>query len=225
MSITLSELRTQCRQRADMESSDFVSDSELTSYINASIAELHDLMVQSYGADYFVSTHTFTTVPNTDSYALPADMYKLMGVDIQISGNDYASLHMFNFNERNRYKGSTVRSILGAPDLRYRVVGSNILFSPAPDSAKIVKLWYVPVATKLAADSDVYNDLNQYAEYVVVDVAMKMMQKEESDVTVLMAEKQLLTKRFTEASQNRDAGESESVSDIHAEDEDYFFRR
>jgi len=225
MSITLAQLQTQCRERADMTDSTFVSDSELTSYINASIAELHDLMVQSYGADYFVSTSTFTTVANTDSYALPSDMYKLMGVDIQISGNDYASLHKFNFNERNRYKGSTVRSILGAPDLRYRVIGGNIVFSPAPDSAKVVKLWYTPVATKLVATSDVYNDLNQYAEYVVVDVAMKMMQKEESDVQVLMAEKQLLIKRLTEASQNRDTGESESVSDIHAEDEDYFFRR
>ena len=49
MSITLAELRTQARNRADMESSEFVTDTELTDYINSSIAELHDILIQSYG--------------------------------------------------------------------------------------------------------------------------------------------------------------------------------
>lgn len=224
MSITLLELRTQSRQRADMENSEFVSDSELTNYINSSIAELHDIMVQAYGSDYYVSTDTFNTANGDESYDLPADLYKIMGVDISINGDDFISIKRFNFNERNRFTDNTAWNLAGIPSIRYRLLGNQIVFSPVPDSANSVKLWYVPVATKLVDDADELDDLNQFSEYVIVDAAIKMMQKEESDVSVLMAEKQMLTKRITEAANNRDAGEPESISDIFAEIDDYYFR-
>jgi hypothetical protein len=76
----------------------------------------------------------------------------------------------------------------------------------------------------LSADSDVLNDVNQYVEYVIVDAAIKMMQKEESDVSVLMLQKQALTKRIQEAAQNRDAGEPESVSDIYADNNEWWYK-
>jgi hypothetical protein len=87
MSVTLLQLKDRSRQRADMENSEFVTDAELTIYINGSIAELHDLLVASYGSDYFLSSTTFSTVAGTESYSLPADFYKLMGVDVQVSGS------------------------------------------------------------------------------------------------------------------------------------------
>ena len=72
MTITLAELRTQSRQRADMENSNFISDTELTSYINNSIAELHDIMAEAYGSEYFVTTTTFSVTSGDDTYSLPA---------------------------------------------------------------------------------------------------------------------------------------------------------
>ena len=84
-SITESSLVTRVRQRADMESNNFVSDIEVQTYINGSIAELHDLLIQVYGQDYYVSSNTFTTTAGTDTYALStsagADFYKLRGMD------------------------------------------------------------------------------------------------------------------------------------------------
>lgn len=221
MSITLLQLKTQARQRADMERSQFVSDSELTAYINASIAELHDILIQSYGTDYFVLPYTFSTVAGTADYALPASFYKLHGVDAKISTSDYISIQRFNFNERNRFDIPVVWNLSGIPLARYRLVGNNINFSPVPDQSVDIRLWYSPVATKLVSDSDTLSDLNQYAEYVIVDAAIKMLQKEESDVTVLMAQKQMLIQRITVASQNRDVGQPETISDVYAEDDWY----
>lgn len=223
MSITLLQLRTQARQRADMENSEFVSDSELNNYINASIAELHDILIQSYGSDYYVKSSTFNTAAGTASYALPSDFYKLQGVEAKVSGNSYITLKKFNFNERNRYETAIVWNLAGIPLARYRIIGSNMQFSPTPDQIVEIKLWYTPVATKLSADGDTLDDVNQFAEYVITDAAIKMMQKEESDVTILMAQKQALLQRITYASQNRDAGEPESVQDITAEDDWYYF--
>ena len=84
-SVTLLELRNRSRQRADMVNSKFVTDAELNTYINASYAELYDLLIASRGENYFVLSYNFTTSINQDTYALPADFYKLMGVDFVTS--------------------------------------------------------------------------------------------------------------------------------------------
>jgi hypothetical protein len=60
--ITEAKLVARVRQRADMESNDFVSDSEVQTYINAGISELHDILIQTYGQDYYCSSATFNTV-------------------------------------------------------------------------------------------------------------------------------------------------------------------
>lgn len=224
MTITLADLRTQSRQRSDMENSKFVSDTELTSYINSSIAELHDIMIQSYGNDYFVIPFTFNTTIGQSTYALPDGFYKLHGVDVKLNGQNFTTVKKFNFNERNRFNETVLWNVLGIPSIRYRIIGNNIVFSPIPDTDVEVQLWYTPVATKLVADADVLDDLNQYAEYVITDAAIKMMQKEESDVTVLAAQKTALLQRITYASQNRDAGEPESVQDVYNENEELAYR-
>jgi hypothetical protein len=222
MTVTLLQLRTRSRQRADMENSDFITDAELNAYINASVAELHDLLVAAYGEDYFLADpHSITTVADTTDYNLPSDFYKLKGVDCRINNSQWFSLRPFNFNERNSNQDFRW-AINNGPAIRYRVMGSKIKLSPAPDAAHTIKLWYVPTATTLSADADTLNDINNFSEYVIVDAAIKMLQKEDSDVSVLMMQKQALQRRLEVMSNNRDAGQPEAVSDIYAEDNNFW---
>lgn len=225
MAITLAEIRVQARQRADMQNSNFVSDSEANNYINNSIAELHDILCEAYGSEYFVVSTEFAITTGTASYALPADFYEVKGVDIKMQPSQvYQNVKRFNFNERNRYTDLVVWDLAGLTNVRYRVVGNSLMFNPTPSQDATVRLWYVPVATKLVQDTDSLDDQNAYAEYVIVDCAIKMMQKEESDVRVLMAQKQALEKRIRDKSQNRDAAEAPTISDVTAENDDYRFR-
>lgn len=224
MTITLAEMRLQSRQRADMEKSKLVKDSELTSYINNSIAELHDILCEAYSADYNVQSYEFSVTSGTNSYALPTDFYILKGVDIKIDNQDWITVKPFNFNERNRYSELGVWDLAGVTNVRYRMIGSNIVFNPTPDRNVTVKLWYVPVATKLVNDSDTLDDLNAFSEYVIVDAAIKMLQKEESDVSILAAQKQALEQRIRDRAQIRDAGSPSSITDIYAEGDDYYWR-
>lgn len=221
--ITLAQIKERSRQRSNMEESNFVEDAELTSYINSSIAELHDLLVATYGPDYFVDTNLFSTQADVADYSLPTNFYKLKGVDVSVSGDDYFSLRPFNFNERNKNQEGTW-GVLGAPSLRYRLVGSKVRLSPTPDAAHSIKLWYVPKAVELVADTDTYTDINGYIEYVIVDVAIKMLQKEESDVSILLSQKDRLQRRIETMAQNRDAEQPESISDIYAENDEYWTR-
>lgn len=223
MSVTLSELMEHSRSRADMEVSGFVDDAELISYINHSIAELHDILIQTYGADYKVKKVSFSLTNQQDTYDLSTictddDFYKLLGIDAKLNYSDWTTLSPFNFNERNRFQHFSVSTYLGITNFRYRLSGNNLLFAPIPDSAIPIRVWYIPEAPKLVNLTDTLDDLNAYDEYIIVDVAIKMLQKEESDTSVLLEQKKALKRRIEEAAQNRDAGKSESVSDIYAED-------
>lgn len=216
--ITLVDLRLAARRRSDMEKSNFVGDGELTSYINHSIAELYDILCEAYGSEYYVQSEEGSTTADEDSYDLPDDFYELKGVDLKINAGEWTTIKRFNFNERNRAQNNG--SWDGISQIRYRIIGGQIKFSPIPDAATEYRIWYVPLPTQLAADDDTLDDLNAYSEYVIVDAAIKMLQKEESDVSVLMMQKQQLEKRIRDKSQNRDAAVASTISDVGMEYDD-----
>lgn len=216
--VTLSSLRSQVRQRADMVNSTFVSDAEVNQYINNSVAELYDILIQKFGNEYNITSSNITTVAGTDTYNLPSDFYKLVGVDLLVSGTDYVSLLPFMFIERNRWNGTTARTAFGVSGLRYHLIGSTVRFVPMPDAAQTIKLWYIPYISELGNDAATLDGVNGYEEYVIIDAAIKCLQKEESDVTVLALQKQAMLQRIESAAENRDAGMGDRVSDVRRTD-------
>lgn len=105
-----------------MENSQFVTDAEIDRYLNESISELYDLIIEQAGQEYFLETYGFSTVANQDTYLLPADLYQLKGVDVEIGAPAPLPILPYMFNERfenralpgfwNRYG-----------DIRYRLLG------------------------------------------------------------------------------------------------------
>ena len=238
--IALKDIVARVRQRADMEDNYFVSDLEVQTYINAGIAELHDLLIQTYGQDYYVSSKTFNTAASKDTYPLNdtssteniaiTNFYKLRGMDAKLNGSDYFTLRPFSFNERNLRQEGSLSNVLGVANLRYRLVGSNVVFSPVPDANTEIRIWWVPTAQQFsvanpATATDVFEDINGYAEYVVIDAAIKCLQKEESDVSILYAQKKDMKRRIEEAANNRDAGHPLTISDVYLENNEFFFGR
>lgn len=216
--MTLLELRNATRQRADMVTSQFVTDAELTSYINQSYFELYDLLVSKFGDNYYVAPpYSFQTDGTNYQYALPTTplMYKLLGVDLQLANtaDSYVTIRPFEFIDRNRYAVPNFQSFYGLTNLRYRLNGDYIWFTPIPRAGQTIRLWYVPRMTTLALDTDTADGISGWTEYIITDAAMKCMQKEESDVSVLMAQKQMLIKRIEAMAEARDAGSPAKVSD------------
>ena len=229
MALTLADIKLRARQRADMVSSEFVEDSELTNYVNASLAELHDLLIEAYAEDYYMESLEFTSdgsqsfdLPNGTNYDGAAKFYKLRGLDAKVHDNTWSTVKRFNFNRRNADQESVASSMLFYPALEYRIVGSQIRLSRAPESGTQFRLWYYPQVTELTNATDEYDDINVYSAYVVVDTAIKMLQKQEDDVSVLMAQKEALRQRIMAAAANRDANEPESIQDIYSEDAEYY---
>lgn len=209
--VTLSAFRDRARQRADMVNSRFVTDAELNNYINASIDELYDLLIASRGENYYVKSYSFTTSINVDSYALPADFLKLMGVDYVTSTTQAITLKAFRWQERNRFREPFYNT--RNYNLMYQVRGDNLVFIPTPNGSQQIKLWYIPRAMDLTSDTDSFDGINGWEEYVVIDAAIKMRVKEESPVDELLLAKQDMKARILAASSGRDSGEPARVVD------------
>ena len=222
--MTLAELRTAVRQRADIQNQSgdytnaFINDTELNSYINQSYFELYDLLVGAYGEDYYVSTpYTFLTDGVNQFFNLPADFYKLLGVDVQVTtnvaNNAFWTLKPFTFAERNKYAVPNTQLYFGITNLRYRLQGNKIWINPLPQINQTLRIFYVPRMTTLSVDADEVQGVSGWTEYIIIDAAIKCMQKEESDVSVLMAQKVAMKQRIDSIADNRDAGMPSTVAD------------
>lgn len=236
--MSLLELRLRAKQRADLVNSQFVTDSEWNSYINQSLFELYDLLITVYEDYFFAIPINFAVDGSSQLWPLPNGsntfknsagatitpkaLYKLMGVDLKIQSSNQAfvTIPKFNFQDRNQYVyPNTASTIYGVFNLRYRMIGNNIEFIPTPSANQTIQLWYVPKMDQLIADTDLtVEGVSGWLEYVIVDAAIKAMQKEESDVSVLMAQKQALKQRIEESASNRDAGRPDTISDVRRGD-------
>lgn len=226
--LSLGECRLRAQQRADRVNSNFVSTTEWNFYINQSYKELYDLLITLY-EDYFIAEpYLFVTTGSKYSYALPNGVligtdsiktkpfYKLIGVDCALSANNNAwvSLNKFEFINRNKYVYPNITStFFGVFNMQYRLMGSNLQFIPTPSANQTIRVWYIPRLADLLADTDVLDGVSGWTEYVIIDAAIKALQKEESDVSVLMAEKQMLIDRIQASGMNRDAGMPDHISE------------
>lgn len=230
-SLSLGELRLRAQQRADRVDSEFITKEEWNSYINQSYFELYDMLVQKFGNEYFVASPAYFNTTGAQFYDLPngsnnfnnqsgtpflaKPFFKLLGVDLSINSaaNAFVTLNKFEFISRNRYVYPQITTnLLGVAGMKYRIMGNQIEFIPSPQGGQNVRLWYIPRMTELLRDTDMCDGVSGWTEYIITDAAIKALQKEESDVTVLAAQKMALIDRIEAAAENRDAGQPEIIS-------------
>lgn len=232
--LTLGQIRLMAQQRADRVNSNFVTTTEWNDYIRQSYFELYDILVTQY-EDYFLApAATFVTDGTTQFYALPDGLttfqdstggnfaakpfYKLKGVDLALNNanNSFVTLRKFNFTDRNKYLyPNSASTIYGVFNMQYRTMGNQIEFIPTPTAGQKIRLWYVPRLTQLLADTDATDQaVSGWAEYIIVDTAIKALQKEESDVSILAQQKLGLLERIRASAANRDEGMPDTISDV-----------
>lgn len=214
---TLAQLRQEVRQRADMEDSEFVSDSELNLYIAESYKELYDLLVKA-NEDYFTISTTATLSGSDDEISLPADFYKLRGVDYAIDANQdkYITLRRYNFNERNLRDRAINNIYYGIDQLRYHLTKNKLQLVPSGRAGGNYRIWYIPAPNTLSDDADTADGVSGWLEYVVVDACIKALAKEESSTTMFEKQKMDMRERIEKMSVNRDAGAPITVGDTSA---------
>lgn len=219
--VTLSDMRTRIRRRADMENTSFVSDAELKDWINDSLSELYDILI-SKDEDFYLSEYNFSTVADTQDYDLPNDFYKLRAVSNVESTGEY-DIPKFNLRERSRFQNAAYDGSILSSWFRYRLMGNNIRLSPTPDAAKDIRLYYVPKVTLLTDDTDTFDYGVQpgWQEFIEIDVAIKCLEKEESDTSVLMQRKLMIANRIENMAAGRDSNYPAKIIDVTVPDWDW----
>lgn len=216
--MTLGQIRFLAQCGADMVNSNFITVPEWNMYINQSYFGLYDILTNKFAESYYFSTtpYSFTTTGNTQFYNLPADFYKLYGVDLGLNGSSdaWVTLKKFNFISRNRYIYPNLTStFLGVVNLRYRILGNQVEFIPTPAAGQIIRYWYAPKMTSLLQDNDVVHGVSGWTQFIIVDATIKALMKQESPIEAQMAEKAQIMERIEWAAENRDGGEPDTISD------------
>lgn len=215
MAVTLTNLTDRAKQMADLVGSNFVSSTEWTTWINAGLMELYDIVVAAY-EDYF-TVSTNLTISSGSSFTLPAAFYKLRGLDFQLTSSDYINVPMFNFNDRNR-KLELPYTIRGNDSVRrYRIIADTVEITPPDKAPGTYRLWYIPAVTALSTGSDAIPTAlskSGWEEYIVLYAAIKAKLKGEEDASDMENQKAALGQRVTSMSANRNADQPERITDM-----------
>jgi len=214
---TVGNVQLECRQRADKINSGFYTNQEMTSMISQSYKRLYDKIVTAYGDDYYVQVpYAWTTGPNQQLYPLPTDFYKCLLVETALNPTDpnsFVTLKQFNFRQKNLYNYPNQYTMYGITNLRYRLNGNNLMLVPQTQGGQTIRMWYVPRPSQLINQTDLIDGISGWEEYIVCDVCIKMLGKEESDVSIFESYIMAEDKRLDEMSKNRNLGEPMTVTD------------
>ncbi len=216
-----------------------MTDSEANYFIRNAMYELYDILMCSY-EDYFAQEYfTIQTNGTTANYPLPNGVsnylggnfngtsgtpakafYKLAGMDLNVNTSvitpSRVTLLKFEFIKRNQYVyPNSTSTIYGVYNMRYRIMGDNINIIPTPAGNQTLIAWYSPRLPGLLQDINLTTiGVSGWLEYVIVRVAKYMLDKEQDiDTSKLDSEILFLKKRIEEASQNRDAGIPDKISE------------
>lgn len=218
---TLAQVRTRIRQRSNNEHTNgqFVTDAELTGLINVSYKDLYGTLVD-FSLHRAETTYT-VTADGSSSYALPVGLYAVLNVYRVDNG---CRTRLPRHSDRQRPDANN-----SGPAASYRMRGSSIVFDTVPSSGTY-EIDYIPSPGDLSADADTLDAVLAWDEYVVVDVAIKVLQKEGSleEAAMLMQERERILRRIENQANAAEFTESrvvEDVRDYRQRDEGDFPRR
>lgn len=214
--VDLGTLKTKVRTIiAGQNDTAWLSDTELTTFINDSISALVEL-INNQNSDYYVVSATLSA-NGTAFIDLPDDVLEVRGMDYK-QGDQAITMRGFNFQERNRLN-TPFWTMYGADIYglyRYHLLGDQVEIQPIPTTADQFTVWYVPINAPLVSDSDTFNFQNRWDQWIVFDAAIKARLKEEDEqaVAVLQGEREKVEQRIMAAASRRDSGQPETAPNV-----------
>lgn len=153
-------------------------------------------------------TEAFTgtySIDGASAVALPLDFYKLRKVEAKLNDTTWRRIYPHDLEVAHRFATTSPSPGHG---LRYRLQASKLEFSPPPVAGQVVRMYYIPVATRLAATTDTFDGINGYEE-LVEQIAFRRCrgEREELDTSQIEREVERLSQRVRADADSRDAGE------------------
>lgn len=223
----LTDLIQQVRWTTNMENSQFITDAEFIYYINGSMRELDDMLIAK-NEDYRLTKTAPITISNNQAIPLPADFDELRGVDFYFPAapQPWVTLKQFSLPERNRFNFPLLQTMYGMPLLHYMLQDGYVDIAPEASCQGTYRLLYTPALPVLVDGYDTipyYLDNRTWSDYIVCDVAIKALNKQQEDPTAFMAAKEAMKKRVESLAGKRDAGAPKVGRNTRHRANDYYY--
>lgn len=193
--VALSALRARVRKEADAGPDTTTgrhTNADINGMINRSWQDLRSFVCANCGglAEAYLkaTTPTTMTVGPLSGYSfgtipLPADCVEIHGIDLNVTTNDVRSLEPVSWKDRNLYRdlwgsgngipmGFSIYNI--GVEAAAAVTAGVIAILPAPDRGYTYSIWYVPKWTDVANDTDVFDGVAGWENWVVWDCVVKL---------------------------------------------------
>lgn len=227
MTTTLAQLRTRIRQRSDNEYTDgkFVTDAEIDALINVShkrlFAKLCEAGLHTVAENIYIFTPS-SGVPldGALSYNLPDDCYAVAGV-FRLENDYFIPLSR---HDQRLMPRTTEETIAWSYRTHGRLESAQIEFNPRISTGEY-HVRYVGVPTDLSDDADTVEGVVGWEEWIVLDVAHKLLFKEKQWEAAdrIKAEKQEVAYEIQGEAYQRDMQDGISVADVRSHRSDNLF--
>ena len=206
MRLNLNTMRQLVRSSADMVNSDFVSDDEISVWINNEAAELHELLIAA-DEDYEMVRLSIVVTAGVEDYPLPDNLLRIKKV-FDVTSGKRVPIPRYNLDD--------IDASDSAP--RYHPIGDRLSLVP-PFNGK-VELWYYPMAKMLFDDNDTIeiSVVWGWEEFIVQGAAAKCLAKEESDPSLCLGRKEQVRQRIITMRKPRDASGRRTIIDRSGRD-------
>lgn len=204
---------------ADQRNSQFIDQEsaaghELIRYANLAYRDLYQQIVAAKEY-YFVITSVFNITASLTTYPLPADFYKLAGVDLFLDDSGrFLTLTPFMFKERNKFRSGLALSLGPYGQVyKYMLSGNNITFIPQPSQNAQIQLWYTPEPIVITSLSQILALPPGGDEYMSLYMACAMLAKEQSDNSQLNGKRLEVLDQLKNTLKDRDEGSASYIID------------
>lgn len=220
---TLDQLVAEVRARADVENDPHITDTEIKRFVNQSCAALHALIVDAGSGFYTIGVSGALTAGD-DKLAAPANMYRMIKLAVQVSGV-WRSVRRATMEQYIDGLNATTWGMPSWPTAYVMINGHTCSFSPLPDAAYPYRMYYVRSFEDMSAGTDTFDGQGGWEEWVVLDSAIKCLNKEESNPADLVGERAAVWARISSQLAATDEDHPPTVRDTASSYDQWWPRR
>lgn len=190
--VTLAQLRLDVQNQADIAGLTARHGATLlTRIINQEIQHFREDL-SGEGSRHFLTVATGTMLQGATSgfpfreinaQSLASGIVRVYGLDVKTQGGEWKRLEHTTFEDRANYGGPTST---GEPQVWAEYQTTKLAVLPPPDRNYDFILWYLPVLNDLAADSDTFDGVAGWEDYVMWSAVARLVIRDQFPQTYQM---------------------------------------
>lgn len=212
VSVTVAQLQEKIRTRMDLpaySSTTFISTDEILDMVKTSAQMLSGIIDAAWGEHYFTTSTNLSTVANTSTVPLPSNFGNL----IKLAWRKSATEPRIFLEQANLEAWDPYPSNWTDVTPKYRVIGESIELFPTPDAVYTLPLYY-STGIFVTQTSDTIPIRVGWDEWLVLDVCIKILQKQDLDASQLLAQRERVEAIVRQNATRRDRSKPRQVRDV-----------